>query len=389
MEDKLPGVESIQQAAQRAGNSGLPKHVDVRESKFRLRAAVIVAVSAIAVLFALYLIRQREPSTWSAPAIEEAYGNSILATELSWKLVDSGSGKQAFLWHPRLPFKPNDHRVAIFKGKERALVFVRMPDGGIEPVLVLASGAPDGQPAGGTTNGSAVAVDSGGFVLTGLRNAAPWTLPYEWGPGSFPAILIDPQTKQIDVIDRLTQNWMPLHARAVVSAPPTVEGLAGGSLSPVSVVLEGRSDLYRARLRDTTSWFPANPAATSEGSPLAVAKLQTNQSLAEVRIPEADPPLPLGQRVFVIGYIGPPESAQLKAAEFQVLKAETTSANGSDEFPLLAGSFSGIGQDGSAVFDSKGRLAGLLRVIVSNGGYQGEIVPIRNGRQLVRSDGTR
>jgi hypothetical protein len=234
-----------------------------------------------------------------------------------------------------------------------------------------------------------VAVNSGGFILTDRRNATPWTLPYEWPAGSFPGVLIDPKTKQVDVIGELNQTWMPLHARAVVSGEPTFENLNAGGLSPVPVTLGGHADVYRARLRNSTAWFPTSPAATSEGSELAVAKLQPSRPLTEVRVPEADPPLLLGQHVFVLGYTGAETSPQLRATEFQVLKAETASPGGADEFALLTGTLSGTNQTGSAVFDSKGHLAGLLRVFSRNKEYLGEIVPIREGRELVRPEGVK
>jgi len=393
-DDKLPGVPSMQQAPNGVSVPGLPRNVNVRESGIRPMTLAVAGISILALVGALLWMREsRSPSVWTAPEIEQAYGNSILATDLRWKLVDNATGRAVYQWRPLLPFKPGDPRRAIFQGKDRAAVFVRMPDDSVEPVLILASPNSTSEanepPTGGKTSGSAVAVNSGGFILTDRRNATPWTLPYEWPAGSFPGILIDPKTKQVDVIGELSQTWMPLHARAVVSGEPTFENLTAGGLSPVPVTLGGRADVYRARLRNSTAGFPISPAATSEDSELAVAKLQPNRPLTEVRVPEADPPLLLGQHVFVLGYTGAEANSQLRATEFQVLKAETASLGGSDEFALLTGTLSGTNQTGSAVFDSKGHLAGLLRVVLRNKEYLGEIVPIREGRELVRPEGAK
>lgn len=388
-DEQLPGVPSMR-GPDSARASGLPRNVNVRESKFRWTRAVVGVISVVSVLLALWWIRQSQaPSVWTAQEIEQTYGNSILATELTWRLVDSPSGTQLYQWRPRLPFKPNDRRLSIFQGRDRASAFIRMPDGVIEPVLILGAGVGGNEPVGGHANGSAVAVHSGGFVLTDRRNATPWTLSYEWPQNSFPGILIDPQTKQVDVIDRLNQSWMPLRARAVMAGEPTVDELTLGALSPAAVTLEGHIEVYQARGRNSTIWLQANSAATSEGSQLAVAKVQTDRPPAEIRVPEADPPLLLGQRVFVLGFVGSGQSIQLKATEFQILKAETSSTNGPDEFAILSGGLFDLGQTGSAVFDSKGRLAGLLRVIPRNGDSLGEIVPIRQGRELVRADPAR
>lgn len=387
-EEQLPGVQSMGQA-RNSGVPGLPRNVSVKESKFRWVGAVVIGVSVLSVLLALWWVRQgAAPSAWTAQTIEQAYGKSMLATELTWKLVDV-SGRQVYHWRPRLPFKPGDPRLAIFRERERTSVFIRMPDNSIEPVLILGPGLEGNEPAGGKTTGSAVAVNRGGFMLTERRNATPWALPYEWPEESFPGILIDPQTKQVDVIDRLNEPWMPLRARAVVAGEPTVANLAAGALSAVPVVLDGHLDLYRARPYNSTNWLQASPAATSEGSRLAVARLQSGKNLPEVAVPEADPPLALGQRVFVLGYVSAPQGTQLKTSEFQVLKAETTSMGSQDEFALLDLAKPNVNQNGSAVFDSRGRFAGLLRVLPRNGQFQGEIVPIRQGRVLLRSDGSR
>jgi FHA domain len=386
-EEKLPGVPSMRQA-NTAGIPGLPKNINVRESNLRWTGPMVGVLCVLSVLGVLW-VWGRGPSTWTSQTIEQTYGDSLLAAEVSWKLVDTASGAQLYHWRTPLPFKSGDPRRAIFQGKDRASAFIRMPDGSVEPVLRLGPGPRGNEPAGGKTGGSAVAVHSGGFVLTDRRCAVPWTLPYEWPPDSFPGILIDPQTKQVDVIDRLNRPWMPLQARVVLTGEPTVESLAAGALSPAQIVVDGRIDLYRVRPRGSANWFQAIPASTSDGSEMAVAKVQGSGPLAEVKIPEADPLLGLGQRVFVLGYVDSQQDLQPKSLEFQVLKGETSSSSGSDEFALLAGTLSSINQTGSAVFDSKGRLAGLLRVVPRNGANQGEIVPIRQGRELVRSDAGR
>jgi hypothetical protein len=386
-EGQLPGVPSMQQSGTGA-TPGLPRPVNVQETRLGWPMILGIVGVLVTLMVAVLWIRGLGPSTWDARTVEQTYSKSVFATELSWKLVDSASGTQVYHWRPALPFAAGDRRRTVFRGRERALAFIRMPNGDIEPILRLGPGSPGNEPAGGRAAGSAVVVHSGGFALTDRRNAAPWSLPYEWPADAFPAILIDPKTRQVEPLDRLDHTWIPIHARAVVTGEPTVENVSAGALSPVPLVLDGHIETFRARAGGAAGWFPATAAAVSENSDMAVARLQSASPLPEIHIPAADPALLLGERVFVLGFDPAAPNGQPKAAEMQVLKAETSGPNGV-ELPLLSGSVSDFGRTGSAVFDSKGRLAGLLRVSLRRGTWQPEVVPIRQGRDLVRSDAGR
>jgi pSer/pThr/pTyr-binding forkhead associated (FHA) protein len=352
--------------------------------KIALAVALALLVAVLGAAFFVFAARPKDSAS-----ILEANGAAVVSIDVTWRLFDPESGRQAYHWYvPRPGMDGTSGTPGTATGQPRVPVFVRMTDGAIEPVLILDDERDTNRPIGGHLLGSGCVVHENGFILTGSQVAAPFNGPYVWSSTALPALLIDPGNHTVSQMNEFPAGWVPSGPRFVITRRTSVEDVRMGQVQSRGRRLEGRLDTISIGFAGSENRINAKVVGMSANNRMALLKVDPLHSLHSVVIDETATRLSVTDPVYLIGYGlggGTPKNAVVRLGSV-VRTGEGASGQATAGCPgcyRISDSGTDPGFNGGPVFNDHGRLVG---VFLSQSGEQERtfaVVPVEQAADLL------
>ncbi len=384
-------------------------------------AGVVIAIVLIGAAFLVYRFttekqqldselgqtrRQVEDAQKAAPMspveIAQRYTEATVFIEVGWKLIFTQTGGQVYHeYHVATDDKGRPVRNQA--GQVVAVpVYVRLPDGKIEPSLSLEQGTFQQNPSiGGRHTGSGFAVTSDGYILTNRHVAATWETSYVGFPEGG-GLLVDLESKKITKLQDAPRDWVPAAARVL------------GRRALTGKNVEGRHDYLDVTFARNKLRIPAKLVRVSDRHDASMIKVDVPQPVTKVELFD-NPNVVTGSTVTIMGYpaISPtvavvtrsedpfnresqtrtvPDPTVTPSIIGRVLKGETLPAGGQeydyysefgDSYQLTANATGG-GNSGGPVFDDRGRVIGIFYASRTGDARITFAVPIKYGIELMQ-----
>lgn len=361
--------------------------------------------------------------TMTPAEIAAAHSDAVVLIHASWRLMDTGTQRPVL----------HQHEPQVINGQQVAAgVFLRLPDGSIEPVLTF-DPSPLNKQIGGSAMGSGFVVSSDGFILTNRHVISQWHYPYYFDPTPGVVYSLDqsgqlivqrdaagnvvtdtqgnplPHTELINPQE--INNWIPAES-AFFNTDFVVENhrrLSGeGS---IEVIFEN-SDIPTA-----ARWLRDNPRAD-----VSLIRIDPPDVLHAVSLNDTYETAHVGETVTIMGYpgisgtdLGIVENVEMASprrtriqviprvtltpATIQSIHRSRVSGDNPNERVVstflpdgyqLSTSATGQGNSGGPVFNDRGEVVGIFTYGVQSAGAAVTFaIPIRYGIELRQTTGNR
>jgi S1-C subfamily serine protease len=353
--------------------------------------------------------------------IHAANVKSVILIEATWKVTDTDTGGQIYLYH-----HPNDMGACPQVSKSEYLpVFV--DDGGtVSPVLSTLPNGGNNTPIVGTHSGTGFLVSGDGFFVTNRHVLAPWRA--NWNTASFTRKAWGIKIKNNSIVGCLStaefpSEWVPSEGSKMVvdkienmaNAETGVETTSTYSdrlkYNPLKTSVQGEA-IFNVTFAKTTQRYRATSVTLSERHDVALGKVDVPSAQRPVVMFNDENSINPGQMVVVLGYpaVSPDVFAMDVSRDMFTNRAHLSaiadptlttgpiskvlpSGNAirgvdgyisSGEVYQLGINTTGAGNSGGPVFDSKGRVIAIFYAGRSAGGASATFaVPIKFGRELI------
>lgn len=354
-------------------------------------------------------------------AIHAANAKSVILIEATWKITDTDTGGQVYLYH-----HPNDLGACPQYSKSEYLPMFVEDGGNLSPVLSTLPNGGNNTPIVGTHSGTGFLVSGDGFFITNRHVLAPWRAT--WNVASFTRKSAGLKIKNNSIVGCLSaaefpSEWVPSEgSKMVVDKIETMAAADTGvattstfsdrlKYNPLKTSVQGEA-IFNVTFAKTAQRYRATSVTLSEKHDVALGKVDVPSAQRPVIMFNDENAINPGQQVVVLGY--PAVSADVFAldvthdmftnrAHLSVI-ADPTLTDGpiskvlpsgnairgvdgyisSGEVYQLGINTTGAGNSGGPVFDQFGRVIAIFYAGRTAGGASATFaVPIKFARELI------